>query len=151
MIFKRKHRQTADNKLLVGWREWCALPNLSINRIKAKIDTGARTSALHAFDIEPFTKQGEAYVRFLVHPHQEDNKTVIKCEAKVIDRRHVTSSNGQKEERYVVSTQLCLAKACWNIELTLSNRDPLRFRMLLGREAFQHRVLIDPSGSYLTK
>jgi hypothetical protein len=147
-MFKRFRRRPTDNKLLIGWREWCALPQLNLNRVKAKIDTGARTSALHAFDISDFEKQGEKYVRFSVHPHQQNNETLVHCEAKVLDRRHVTSSNGQKEERYVIVTQLCLGKACWEIELTLSNRDPLRFRMLLGREAFKHRVLIDPSESY---
>lgn len=146
---KKLKQRLIENKLLIGWREWCALPALNINEIKAKIDTGARTSALHAFDIEAFRKRGKEHVRFSVHPHQRDDKTVIHCEAKVIDQRYVTSSNGHKEERYVIATQLCLGKACWDIELTLSNRDPLRFRMLLGREAFKHHALIDPSRSYL--
>lgn len=131
--------------MMVGWNEWCALPELHIPAIKAKIDTGAKTSALHAFNIHPFAHHGKHFVRFDLHPLQSNDKVVVTCRAAVIDQRYVMSSNGHKEHRYVISTTLRLGSSAWKIELTLSNRDPLKFRMLLGREALNHRVIIDSS------
>ena len=135
---------TINDKLLIGSSEWCRLPLLKIPLINAKIDTGARTSALHAFNIKPYIRNGQEYVSFNTYPIQGDDKTVVLSSARVIDNRAIMSSNGHKEHRYVINTMLEINGLQWSIELTLSNRDPLRFRMLLGREALNHRVLIDP-------
>lgn len=131
-------------KLLIGRTEWCQLPKLNLPAIKAKIDTGAKTSAIHAINIEPFTRNSHRYVRFDVYPLQGNTDVLVTCQAKVLGRRMVMSSNGQKENRYVISTRLKMGKYAWQIELTLANRDPLRFRLLLGREALGNRFLIDP-------
>lgn len=132
------------DKLLIGRDEWCQLPQLNIPFIKAKVDTGAKTSALHAVNISPLKKSGGDYVAFQVYPLQGNNKIVVECEAPIVDERYITSSNGQRERRYVICTQLKLKEYEWEIELTLSNRDPLRYRMLLGREAINNRMLIHP-------
>jgi len=134
-----------QGKLLIGRTEWASLPDLGIPAIKAKIDTGARTSALHAFEIEPYVKRKIQYVRFKIHPMQQNDKVEILCHAPVIDSRLIMSSNGHKEHRWVIATTLQLGDESWEIEVTLSNRDPLKYRMLLGRQALSHRVVIDPS------
>lgn len=136
-----------SSKLTVGWCEWVALPGLGLPALKAKIDTGAKTSALHAVNIKPFVRNGVDYVRFTICPVQANQSLKIRCTSKIIDERHVLSSNGHKEERFVISTQIKLGGRVWNIEVTLSNRDPLRFRMLLGREALK-RCVIYPSRKY---
>ena len=138
-------------KFKIGWQEWVALPGLKIPAVKAKIDTGAKTSALHAFDIKPFTKGKKKYVRFNVNPLQGDKTIFIACSCPIFDIRNVMSSNAQVEERYVIKSMLCLGSQKWEIELTLSNRDPLRFRMLLGREALCSKVIIDPSKTLCVK
>lgn len=131
-------------RLLIGKNEWCQLPDLKIPAIKAKIDTGARTSAIHAVNVKTSKQKGRLFVSFDVHPLQGNNELLIRCRAPVIDRRIVMSSNGHREKRYVISSVLRMGGLEWEIELTLSNRDPLRFRMLLGMEAFENRVLIHP-------
>ncbi len=138
-------------KMIIGWQEWCSFKQLKIPAIKAKIDTGAKTSALHAFDIKTFNRLGKHYVRFNLHPLQKDRPLdpIVTCHAPIIDCRHVISSNGIAEERYVIRTPLTLGNQTWEIEVTLSNRDPLRFRLLLGREAFKHHVVIEPSNKLL--
>lgn len=135
--------------LIIGWREWCALPKLHIPLIKAKIDTGAKTSAIHAFDIRPLRRLGREWVKFSLRPIQGNAKIMVDCMAEVIDERSVMSSNGHKEHRFVIKTPLQIGDRQWDIELTLSNRDPLRFRVLLGRSALEGRVIINPSHSYL--
>ena len=129
------------NKLLIGRDEWFSFKELSLPAIKAKIDTGAKTSAIHAFNI----RQKNELVFFDVHPMQGDKKLTIHCQASIIDKRVVMSSNGHKEKRFVISSVLSIAGQSWQVELTLSNRDPLKYRLLIGREALGQKVLIDPA------
>ena len=135
----------------IGWKEWCQLPELNIPVIKAKIDTGARTSALHASHIIPFQKNGDTYVRFRVYPIQNTRKIMRTCEAKVIDYRTVKNSGGQTENRYVIQTPIILGKKTWLIDITLTNRSLLRFRMLIGRQAIKTGFLLDPGKVYQQK
>jgi hypothetical protein len=135
--------------LKVGWREWVALPDLRVEAIKAKIDTGARTSALHAYRIEPFRRAGALWLRFQLHPIQRSEAMKVACEARAVDERAVRNSGGGVERRYIIKTVLKLGEASWPIELALANRDQMGFRMLLGRTALQGRALIDPGRAYL--
>ncbi len=134
---------------IIGWREWLALPDLGIQAIKVKIDTGARTSALHTFDLEPIEKDGILKVKFSVHPLQRRKDIAVDCTANVVDRRRVTSSDGQSERRYVIRTAVDLGGFRWPIELSLTNRRSMRFRMLLGRAAIGGMWMVDPAKSYL--
>lgn len=134
---------------IIGWREWASLPDLGLFAIKGKIDTGAKTSSLHAYDIEVDEKGPKTYVNFKVHPLQHDFSVVIQCRALLVDRRHVTDSGGHKEERYVIRTTMVLAGVKKRIELTLTNRETMKYRMLIGRAALKHNY-IDPSQSYLS-
>jgi hypothetical protein len=146
---KRIWTQTMSDKPTLGWREWLALPDLGINAIKAKIDTGARTSALHAYYVEPFSRGGDAWVRFGMHPQQGSNDEAVHCEAQVLDRRPVTDSGGHREERYVIRTLLALGEHRVPAEVTLTDRENMRFRMLLGRTAMRGHFHVDPGRSYL--
>lgn len=137
------------NKVILGSEEWCSFPELEIPTIKARVDSGAKTSALHAVNISPFVKEGENWVKFDINPIQNNSKTIIHCEARLVDKRIVKSSSGFREQRYVISTSLVFGEENWAIEMTLTNRDSMGFRMLLGREAMSGRVLVDPEQKYL--
>ncbi len=133
--------------MVLGAEEWVSFPALGIPAIKARVDSGAKTSAIHAFNIQTFRRGGSLWVSFEVHPLQRSRKTVIRCERPLIDKRRVKSSSGESETRYVVSVPLRLGDRCWEIELTLANRDSMGYRMLLGREAM-HNILVDPAASF---
>jgi hypothetical protein len=136
---------------IIGWREWVALPELDISRIKAKVDTGARSSSLHAYDIEVFSRRRRSYVRFVVHPVQRETKTTMHCIAELHEHRHVKSSSGHREYRPIIRTLVELGGERWPIDLTLTTRDSMGFRMLLGREAIRGRFLVEPARSYLCR
>lgn len=135
--------------MLVGWREWLAIPELGIPAIKAKIDTGARTSALHAFFVEPFTEHARRRIRFGIHPLQNRKDVEITCTADLVEERWVSDSGGHKELRYVIVVPIRISGVDLPVEITLTDRDPMRFRMLLGRSALQGRFVVDPSRSYV--
>lgn len=139
-----------SGQFILGWREWVALPDLQLPAIKAKIDTGARTSALHAFQIDPYSKDGVDMVRFLIHPIQGNETFQVECNTPVKDFRDVTDSGGHREKRYVIETRAIVGKLESLIELTLTNRDTMRFRMLLGRRAMENQILVDPAQSFVT-
>lgn len=133
---------------VIGWREYVKLPDLGVNQIKVKVDSGARSSSLHAYEIEEFQKNDEAWVRFKIYPEQHSNKKVIPAEAKILDSRMVKNSGGKQTRRFVIETTLAILDSEVPIELTLANRDEMGFRMLLGRQAMRRRFLMDPGGSY---
>ena len=137
-----------DHKVIVGSQEWCALPGLGWPAIKARVDSGAATSSLHAFNITPFQRAGTDWISFEVHPLQNDRSVVVRHEAPVVQLRGVKNTSGLVESRYVIREQLVLGDQQWPIELTLTNRDAMGHRMLLGREAMVGRVLVDPEGSH---
>ena len=148
---KRKIRlvRTKRQPLVAGWREWASLPDLGVSFIKVKLDTGARTSALHAWKIKPFERDGEDWVRFDLYPVQRNKAVRIACEAPLVGQRIVRSTSGNTEKRYVIRTPLMLGGQERVIEVTLTNRDHMGFRMLLGRTAMRGRIIVDPARSYL--
>lgn len=144
MIEKKKSK-----KIIIGWTEWFAFNDLGLPAIKAKIDTGAKTSSLHAFNIKPFMRDGREYVKFQIHPLQKNQKITRICIAPIIDHRFVSDSSGKKEKRYVIESLLTIGEITLNIEITLSNRDTMAFRMLLGREAIKKsNMIVDVSKSF---
>jgi hypothetical protein len=138
-----------EQPLTLGWREWLALPDLAIPLIKAKVDTGARTSTLHTFYVDPFKSGGKPYARFGLHPLRGRTDIAIHAQAPLIDCRQVTDSGGHRERRFVILTQVAMGGRAWPIELTLTNRETMLFRMLLGRTAMAGRALVDPDRSFL--
>ena len=138
-----------SDPIIIGWREWVGLPELGIKQIKAKVDTGARTSALHSFEIKPFSEGGVEHVEFRLHPMQRDLETIQVCRAPVIDQRTVTDSGGHKEDRWVIATSVTIGPHTLPIEMTLTSRDEMLFRMLLGRTAIKNIALVNPARSYL--
>ena len=149
LYFNLSFMESSMNPCL-GWREWLALPDLSIPGIKAKIDTGARTSSLHAYFVEPYHEEGVEMVRFGVHPLPGREDIELICRSPIMERRRVTDSGGHREERFVIETTIQLGTYLRKIEMTLTNRDTMKFRMLLGRRALQDLgLLVDSSRSYL--
>ncbi|MDH3671363.1 MAG: ATP-dependent zinc protease [Gammaproteobacteria bacterium] len=134
--------------ITVGWREWVGLPELGLPTLKAKIDTGAKTSALHAFRLETYRQKGRIYVRFGIHPLQQRTDIAVTCNAEVMDERVVRDSGGHEEMRYVIATSLRIGDDAWPIEITLTDRENMRFRLLLGRSALRG-LNVDPDSSYL--
>lgn len=139
----------SNNRTTLGWREWGALPDLGIHNIKMKVDTGAKTSCLHAFKLEPFTRNDKPWLRIWVHPTQDSDAEHM-CEAPILEERSVTDSGGHTEVRYVIKTRLRLGEHEFDAEMTLTNRDTMKFRMLLGREAMRNRFDVNPAASFLT-
>lgn len=140
---------TSTGQVTAGWREWVQLPDLEVDWLKAKLDTGARSSALHAFDVHEFDRDGRAWVRFSVHPWQRSDEDAVVVERPVHDTRGVRSSTGHVQQRYVVLLDVTLVGRSVTAEVTLASRDQMGFRMLIGREALRQGYLIDARRSYL--
>lgn len=135
-------------KTIIGWRECVGLPDFGVDQIKAKIDTGARTSSLHAFKPRRFKKDDEDWVHFIVHPMRRKKSGAVACEARIIDIRTVTSSNGARERRIFIATRFKLGPYTFPVEVSLANRDEMGYRMLVGRQALKKRFIVDPSTAY---
>ena len=133
----------------LGWREWVEMPVLGLKRVKAKVDTGARTSSLHAFEVRDFDDGGVHRVEFKMHPNQHDTDEVVVCVADIIDQREVRDSGGHREKRWVIETPIRIGQYTWTAELNLTSRDDMLFRMLLGRTALRGRAVVNPARSYL--
>jgi len=133
----------------LGWKEWVSLPELHLSPLEAKVDTGAKTSCLHAFSLEPFHKDGEQWIRFGMHPDRHSQEQEIFVEAKVSDRRVVSDSGGHKQLRWVIETPIVIAGETFPIEITLTGRDAMQYRMLLGRQAMRRRFVVDPAKAHL--
>lgn len=141
--------RASEPRPVIGWREWVVLPELGVPAIKAKVDTGARSSSLHAYDVQIFRVDGVDRVRFKVHPFQRDSRQTIVAEHDLLEQRWVKSSGGHETLRPVILAKVELMGRRWPIELTLMNRDTMGFRMLLGRQAVRGRFLVEPGRSYL--
>ncbi len=135
--------------MIIGWQEWVTLPDLHGAHVNAKIDTGADTSSLHAYNIKRFRRDNQRWVRFEIHPLAHRSDIILPCEAPILNRRVIRSSGGEREKRPVILTRLILGERELDIELNLTNRDYMGCLMLLGRQALQQDVLIDPSKTYL--
>ena len=136
-------------KRAAGWREWVSLPSIGVGSIKAKLDTGARTSALHAFNIETYWSDGELWARFFVHPYQKNDAREIACDARIEDIRVVSNPGGRRQRRLVIRTDVRLGDETWPIDLSLTDRDEMGFRLLIGRTAMHGNLIVDPDHSYL--
>lgn len=133
----------------IGWREWVALPDLGVDAVKAKVDTGARSSTLHAWDVEEVSGSRPRRVRFVIHPFEGDETITIVAEAPLVDEREIRSSNGEAEMRPVIRAHVAVAGRRIPIELTLTRRDDMGFRMLLGRSAVRSHFVVNPDDSFL--
>lgn len=142
-------RNSHKHRLVLGWREWIKLPDLKVKSIKAKIDTGAKSSSIHTFDLKTYSKHGKDFARFKILPMQRSDLRVVEAESEIVEFRNVKSSNGEVALRPVIETNITMLGKTWPIELTLASRDEMGFRMLLGRDAFRGRFLVDVSLSYL--
>lgn len=140
-----------SSSTIIGWREHVALPQLGVKSIKAKVDTGARSSSIHAFDIQSFERDGIPWVKFSIYPKQRSSEKAITAEAPVLDIRQIRSSTGQVQQRYVILTVIELMGQSWPIELTLACREEMGFRMLLGRQAIRGRMIVDPQRSFCSR
>jgi len=154
MIYKHDYSTKTNRKIekqlsIIGWREWVTLSDLGITKIKAKVDTGARTSALHAYDVHEYMDGNKNMVRFKVHPMQRNTLSVRYAKAEVIEKRLIRDSGGKVTLRPVILTTMRVGDLKWEIELTLVNRDQMGFRMLLGRQALRGNLLVNPQKSYL--
>ncbi len=138
-----------DSLLRVGWREWLSLPDLGVPAIKAKVDTGARTSCIHAFDIETFEEDGKDFVSFMVAPLREHSHFMLQCRAPLVDERYITDSGGHRTLRPIIQTLLVVQGAAWPIKISLADRRKMKFPMLLGRTAMRRKIVVDPAASYL--
>jgi hypothetical protein len=136
-------------KRAAGWREWVSLPSIGVGSIKAKLDTGARTSALHAFNIETYWSDGELWARFFVHPYQKNDAREIACDARIEDIRIVSNPGGRRQRRLVIRTDVRLGDETWPIDLSLTDRDEMGFRLLIGRTAMHGNLIVDPDHSYM--
>lgn len=144
-----QQRSRKKQPLEIGWREWVSFPDYGIGSIKAKIDTGAKTSAIHAFRIREVDYEGARHVEFFLHPEQKRRNPEIRCIAPVLDQRLIKSSNGTVQNRFIVSTTLAIADREWSIDLSLTNRDDMGFRLLIGRDALRNKVIIHPAKSFM--
>ena len=147
MIAKRKI--TMSKKLIIGSIEVCDLPEIGLEQLQVRVDTGAKTSSLHVDNLEKFTQSGKLWIRFDIHPDIHNVDKIISCEAALHDLRSIKSSNGQSEKRYVIRTLIQLGSHSWPIEITLTNRSDMSYLMLLGREGMGDRVLVDPAKTFL--
>jgi len=134
-----------DQAFMLGWEEWAAFPKLNLPAVKAKVDTGARTSALHAVSVEPFGPLESPQVRFILHPIPDKPEIEVVCSAAAVDRREVISSNGDRELRWVIETPVRIGDREWPVELTLTNRETMMYRMLLGRQAIREDMMVNPT------
>jgi hypothetical protein len=137
-----------NSRRIAGWREWVGLTGLGVESIKAKLDTGARTSAIHAFDVESYRRDGDLRVRFFIHPLQKDDTLKVACDEKVADIRTVGNPGGRREKRFIIRTGLRLGDEAWPVDLSLTDRDEMGFRLLIGRTAMHGRLLVDPDHSF---
>lgn len=142
-------RRQEEQKTVIGWREWVQLPDLGVTEIKAKVDTGADNSSLHAFNVQRFEREGEEYVRFEIHPRQRSRRPTIECEAPLAMEKKVRNPGGRSELRPVIRTRVVVAGVELTALVNLTSRDEMGFRMLLGRRAVRNRFVIDPGRSYL--
>lgn len=142
-------KKLKKQRLIVGWREWAQLPELSIDHIKVKIDTGAKTSSLHAFQLSTVKHSGKDYVKFDIHPIQDIDTIIYTCISPIVDYRWITSSTGHRQQRFIIETQLKIGDYTSLVQLSLANRDEMGFRLLIGRAALKKEVLVDPAHSFL--
>ena len=148
MAAVKKGKAARSQRAVIGWREWAAFPDLGVERINAKIDTGAKSSAIHALKVREIDIDGEAHAAFFLHPLQGRGKPQIACCEPIVDRRVIRSSNGQEEARLVIRTRLAMGDRVWKIELTLADRDAMGYRLLIGRDALGRKYLVNPAASY---